>query len=164
MLSLIVACSKEKRVIGKDGKIPWDLPDDRKNFKKITMGNILIMGRKTYESIGHPLEGRVVIVLSNTKNFLVEGSLYTVRNLEAAFRLAEQMQKQVRANEIIICGGQSIYEDTIDKVDKIYLAEVESDVEGDTFFPEFNRDNFVLLGIDPGEGEIPHKFLTFGRC
>lgn len=137
MISIIAALTKD-RVIGKDNKMPWYLPEDLKNFKRITKGNTIIMGRKTYESIGRPLPGRKNIVLSSTMTsdsdkLLVCGSFESV--LDAA---------KLENKEIFIIGGANVYAQALSLTDKMYLSYVKQSYEGDTFFPEFDKNNWDI--------------------
>jgi dihydrofolate reductase len=130
MVSLIVAKS-ENNVIGKDGNIPWYIPEDLKRFKKITTNNVVIMGRKTYESLPkeyRPLPNRLNIIISRNKNYKAENCL-VFNNLEKAIRKAGTNK------EIFIIGGSEIYNEGLKYTNKIYLTEVLGDFDGDTHFP-----------------------------
>lgn len=133
MLALIVARSKNN-VIGKDGTIPWNIKGEQKQFKELTTGNTVIMGRKTFEDIGRPLPNRLNIVISNTHKYK-GNNIITVHNLEQALYLA--------TDNAFIIGGYNLFKEAIDLVDKMYITEVNLDIEnGDVFFPEFDEDNF----------------------
>ncbi len=146
MISLIVACAKNN-VIGNKGHIPWDLPEDRQRFKKLTLGSVVIMGRRTFEEIfekfGGGLPDRETIVVSKTQDFNGE-QLYTARSLEDALLLA---QKNFSEKDIFICGGESIYKEAITKklVEKMYITKVNLEPEGDTFFPQFDESEFEVV-------------------
>lgn len=129
MISFIVAAAKN-RVIGKEGGIPWYLPADLAHFKQITMGHPMIMGRKTYESIGRVLPGRTNIVITRQKDYASEGSR-VVSSIEQAI---EEAKLAEGSEEVFIIGGQEIYKQAMPLVDKIYLTKVHVTVEGDTFF------------------------------
>lgn len=131
--SLIVAMS-ENRVIGKNNQLPWHLPNDLKHFKAITMGKIIIMGRKTYESIGRVLPGRPNIILSSNLEYLVPGG-EVVHDIKALMALEADSD-----SEKMIIGGAMLYEDFLNKVDTIYLTKIHAVVEGDTFFPVLSND------------------------
>jgi len=133
IISLIVAMAKN-RVIGKDNEMPWHLPADLKHFKTVTLGKPIIMGRKTYESIGRPLPGRLNIVMSRDKNYTLEGC-ETVISLEEALTLTADVE------EVMIIGGGYLYEQTILQADKLYLTFIDLDVQGDTFFPKYEHLN-----------------------
>lgn len=131
-ISLIVAMDRN-RVIGNKGKLPWHISADLKNFKAITMGKPIIMGRKTHESIGRPLPGRENVVITRDKNYKAEGCT-VLHSLEEVF------EKYNNLEEIMIMGGADLYEQTLDKANRIYLTEVHAEVEGDTYFPDFDRE------------------------
>ena len=125
-LSIIVAMSKN-RVIGKDNKMPWHLSNDLKNFKKITIGKTIVMGRLTYDSIGKPLPERKNIVLSRN---LIDSNVFVFDNFEEVLNFTKD------EDEVFIIGGQDIYSQTIDKVNKLYLTTIDANIEGDKYFPE----------------------------
>lgn len=131
MVTIIAAVSKNN-VIGKNNQIPWSIPEDMEHFKKITMGKTVVMGRKTYESIGKPLKGRKIIVVSTTKNFDCDG-VETVPSFEMAF---------LKSRKLIVAGGEKIYEEALPFAKKIYLTRVDMVTEGDAFFPEFDESKF----------------------
>ena len=136
MIAIIVAMS-ENRVIGREGKIPWDLPEDRKKFQMLTMGNAIVMGRRTYDEIGHPLPGRMTYLLSGTKKVELE-NCHTVQSLEEVWE-----KEKNTGRDIFICGGASVYEEALRNTDKIYVTKLLEKVEGDTFFPMFSEEEFV---------------------
>lgn len=127
-ISIIVAVS-ENGVIGKDNQLLWRLPDDLKRFKQLTLGHPMIMGRKTFESIGKPLPGRTSIVITSQKNFNVDGILVT-HSLEEALHIARGIEQ----TEAFIIGGGDIYKQALPLADRLYVTEVETVMDGDTFF------------------------------
>ncbi len=133
LISLIVAMAN-KRVIGKDNEMPWHLPADLGHFKSKTLGKPIIMGRKTYESIGRPLPGRKNIVMSRDKNYSLEGC-ETVTSLQEALLLVSDVE------EVMIIGGGFLYEQTISFADRLYLTFIDLNVDGDTLFPDFEKLN-----------------------
>jgi dihydrofolate reductase len=137
IISLIVAMD-EQRGIGKAGKLPWRLSSDLKRFRELTMGHHLIVGRKTFESIGKPLEGRQMIVVTRDENFRPAGCIVS-HSIEAAFAVARER----RENEVFVIGGAEIYTQTLGFADRIYLTEVHAKVSADTFFPEFSKDSWI---------------------
>lgn len=137
MISVVVAVS-ENQVIGKDNRLLWRLSNDMKFFKSLTMGGVLIMGRKTFESIGKALPGRVNMVISRQKNWSADQVL-TAKSIEDAFATAKQ-----EAKEIFVIGGGEIYRQTLQQADRIYLTRVHAEVEGDTFFPILDEHTWVL--------------------
>ena len=134
-ISMIVAMSKN-RVIGKDNVMPWHLSDDLKNFKKITMGKTIIMGRRTYDSIGKALPGRKNVILSRN---LKDKDILVFDNLENA------LVNVGNEEEIFIIGGQDIYSQTINKANKLYLTTINDEIEGDKFFPDFDNSNWDIV-------------------
>lgn len=130
-ISIIVAMAKH-RVIGKDKDMPWHLPADLKHFRVKTEGKPIIMGRKTYESIGRPLPKRHNIIVSRNADYEAEGC-DVVDSLEAAVKIAGDVE------ELFIIGGGFLYEQTIDQADRLYLTFIDVEVDGDTFFPPYEQ-------------------------
>ncbi|TQV89123.1 type 3 dihydrofolate reductase [Aliikangiella coralliicola] len=131
VISLVCAMAKN-RVIGKDNQMPWHLPADLKHFKSVTLGKPIVMGRKTYESIGRPLPGRRNIVISRNSDYQVEGC-DTATSLESALALLEGVE------EVMVIGGGRIYSQALAMADKLFLTFIDLDIEGDTHFPEFEH-------------------------
>lgn len=156
MIGLIVAYTKN-RVIGNKGQIPWKIKGEQKRFRELTTGNIVVMGRRSYEEIGFPLPNRTTIVVSNTKNFDQE-NCYTVGSLEEAINLGKTMNKN-----IYISGGAGLYAEAIDIVEKMYITEIDAVIEGDTFFPEFDEKLFEKTIDCEVDGEIPYTYVTYTR-
>lgn len=138
-ISMIAAIAKENRAIGKNNKLLWNIPEDLTRFKKITSGHPIIMGRKTYESIGRPLPGRTNIVLSRNIEKNIEGCILA-STLEEAIKKAIEIDKA----EIFIIGGGEIFKKGILVADKLYLTLVEGDFEGDVFFPDYSAFTHAL--------------------
>lgn len=132
MISMIAAMA-EQRVIGKDNQMPWHLPADFAWFKRCTLGKPVIMGRKTYQSIGRPLPGRHNIVISRDANLQIEGG-DVVTSIDAA------LAKAGAVDEIMIIGGGSLYAACLPLADKLYLTQIHADLEGDTQFPEWGSE------------------------
>ena len=128
LISIIVAVAKNG-VIGKDNQLLWRLPDDLKRFKQLTLGHPMIMGRKTFESIGKPLPGRTSIVITNQKDFSVEGIL-VAHSLDEALNIARGLEEK----EAFIIGGGEIYKQALPLTDHLYVTEVDLVIDGDTFF------------------------------
>jgi dihydrofolate reductase len=139
-LVLVVAVA-ENGVIGRKGQLPWRIPGDLKHFKAVTMGKPMIMGRKTYESIGRPLPGRTSIVLTRDKSWRAEGVLVG-HSLEEILKLANDDAKKSGAREIAVIGGSALFEETLPIAAKIELTEVHAKPEGDVFFPDYDRAAF----------------------
>ncbi len=136
-LSIIVAMSNN-RAIGKDNQLLWHLPEDLRYFKQITMGKPIVMGRKTFESIGRPLPGRLNIVITRQNDWSHDG-VRVVHSIDEALRLAEAQSMIDGINEIMVIGGAEIYKTALPKTDKLYLTRVDADIEGDAFFPEIDE-------------------------
>ena len=122
----------KNRVIGKDNQMPWHLPADLKHFKSVTMSKPIVMGRKTFESIGRPLPGRQNVIISRNKNFQAEGC-DVVESIEAALALL------VDSDEIMIIGGGFLNSQMIDMADRLHLTFIDLETDGDTHFPEFEH-------------------------
>ena len=138
-LAHVVAVS-ENGVIGSQGNLPWYLPEDLKRFKRLTLGHILIMGRKTYESIGRALPGRYTIVVSRHEITLPH-DVSLVHSIDDAFALAHSL-KQSWGEEVFVVGGGEIYLETLAFVEKIHLTRVHRVSDGDTFYPEPDSGKF----------------------
>jgi dihydrofolate reductase len=148
--SLVVAMARN-RVIGRDNALPWRLPAELAHFKRVTMGHPIIMGRKTYESIGKPLPGRMNIVVSRNRGFTAPG-VTVVDSLESAYAAAGD------AEEVSIIGGTSLFEAALPTADCIHLTEVEADVEGDTWFPKFDRGEWTEREIARHPADEKHAY------
>ncbi|MDH5480253.1 MAG: dihydrofolate reductase, partial [Nitrosomonas sp.] len=137
--SILVAMARNK-VIGKNNALPWHLPADLRHFKFLTMGHSIIMGRKTYESIGKPLPGRANVIVTHQTNFHAPGTA-VVNSIEEAFELSLGSHQSSDENgESFIIGGAELYRQTLKFCHRMYITEIQQDFEGDTFFPEFNQD------------------------
>ncbi|MEH6627485.1 MAG: dihydrofolate reductase [Motiliproteus sp.] len=164
-LALIVAQS-ENRVIGRNNKLPWHLPEDLKYFKSVTMGKAIIMGRKTYDSIGRPLPGRTNIVVTRDTEYFVEG-VEVVHSLEAAMDKAEALSLINGNDEALIIGGSELYRQALSKADRLYLTQVHHQITGDACFPELDlsewhqvgREDFTADGCNPYD----YSFLVLDR-
>ena len=137
-ISIIVAMSKN-RVIGRDNDMPWHLSNDLKNFKKITMGKMVVMGRLTYQSIGRPLPNRQNIVLS--RNF-VDTNVLIVNNLQEVLNFSKD------EDEVFIIGGEDIYRQTINKANKIYLTTIDEEIAGDKYFPDIDLSSWDKISSE----------------
>ncbi len=143
-LSLIVAIS-QNGCIGINNKLPWYLPEDLKYFRRLTTGNIVIMGRKTFESIGKPLPNRQNIVISRNTNFAAE-SIKTVSSIEQALHVANSMADISGIEEAFIMGGAQIYEQSLPLAQRLYITEVKKTVTGDAFFPSIDLAQWQEIG------------------
>ena len=138
IISLVAAMAKD-RVIGKDNQMPWHLPADLKHFKSVTLGKPIIMGRKTFESIGRALPGRQNIVISRNSDYQAE-NCDMAESFEAALSLTEN------ADEVMVIGGGFLYAKTLDIADKLYLTFIDLEIEGDTQFPDYSHLNLTEVG------------------
>ena len=157
---VLVAAHARNGVIGRDGDMPWRLPSDLKHFKAATLGTPVIMGRKTWLSIGRPLPGRANIVVSRS-GFSAEG-VETVASLEAALELARDRAQPDGAEQVSIIGGGQIYAQAIGLADELLLTEVDADIEGDTVFPEIDSTVWQKLSLsEPVKSEKDSHSVRF---
>jgi len=156
MFSLIAAIAKNG-CIGKNNRIPWNIPEDFQYFKKTTLGKTCLMGQATFESIldylGKPLPGRQTVVLSRDKNFKAPEGVRIFDDLEKAFI-------ELKNEDVFICGGASIYQQTINRVDTLYITHVDKEVEGDVFFPEIDKNIWQETWREEHEG---FSFLKYEK-
>lgn len=172
MIALIVARSRNN-VIGKGGHIPWQIEGEQKQFKELTSGNIVIMGRRTYEEIGHPLPGRLTLVVSKSRKFTGQ-NLMTAGSVKEALEVAgscdlaglDQTGKRIdfSGRDIFIAGGYGIYKEALPYADKMYITEVELEIEGgDSFFPDFDKAAFEMTEGESGGKEIKYKRTIYKK-
>jgi dihydrofolate reductase len=158
-LSIIVAMD-QKGVIGINNTLPWRLSADLKNFKAVTMGKPIIMGRKTWESIGKPLPGRDNIIITRNPDYTADGA--TVFH-----SLDEALERYHSAVEVVIIGGHDIFKAALEQADRLYLTEVLADVEGDTWFPVFDRTEWKQTQCQQfaadEKNEYPFRFTVLER-
>lgn len=156
----MVAAIAKNNVLGKDNKLIWHLPADLKMFKNLTSGNTILMGRKTFESIGNPLPNRENIVITRDKNFIAEGCLI--------FNSIENALENLKTREkIYIVGGAAIYRECMEIAAKLYITHLDLEVEGDVYFPIINPNVWKLeseeIGIVDEKNLIPHRFCVYIR-
>lgn len=158
-LSLIVAAASNN-IIGSDGGLPWHLPDDLGHFKRLTTGKPVIMGRRTFESIGRPLHGRRNIVMTRQADYAAKGC-------EVVSSVNEALELVHGADEAMIIGGAQVYRDFLPHADRIYLTRVQADVEGDTHFPEIDESAWRLVTSQHHGADDKHAYafdlLVFER-
>ncbi len=147
-----------KRGIGKKNKLMWHIPGELPRFKRITTGHPVIMGRKTYESIGRPLPNRTNIVITRDTNYKAEECL-VVESIEKAIEIAKEKDQ----NEIFIIGGGEIYRQALPMVDKLYITLVKGDFSADTFFPKYPEFKKVISEEGNEDGEYKYKFVELER-
>lgn len=152
-----ITAVSSNNVIGIQNKLPWHIPEDLKFFRDKTRNCTVIMGRKTFESLGSPLPGRKNIVISRKKSF--EGVLMA-EGVDSAIKKA---QKEKNPNEIFIIGGAEIYKQSLNSVQKIYLTRIHKNYEGDVFYPEVPKDQFYLAEKIDHKGDPDFSFLTYIR-
>jgi len=156
----------ENRVIGRDGGLPWHLSGDLQYFKRVTMGKPMIMGRKTFESIGRPLPGRLNIVVTRDATYATD-NVMVVHSLEQALDAARERAEADGIDEVMIIGGGQIYGDALPVTDRVYLTEVHASVDGDTVFPDLAEDQWreTAREMHPGNkaGEPGYSFVILDR-
>lgn len=148
--SLVVAMARN-RVIGRDNQLPWRLPADLAYFKQVTMGHPIIMGRRTWESIGRPLPGRQNIVVTRQRDYQAAGCT-VVGSLDQAWAAAGD------AGEVCVIGGTSIFAEALPSADRIHLTEVDAEVPGDTYFPPFDRSEWVEREVSRQPVDARHEY------
>ncbi|AEN88050.1 dihydrofolate reductase [Priestia megaterium] len=160
MISLIVAMD-QNRLIGKENDLPWRLPEDLKYFKRITTSHTIVMGRKTFESIGRPLPNRENVVLTRQKDYQQEGAtvIHSVEELEAL-----DAEKE---DELFVIGGATLYEQTLDVANRLYITHIEESFEGDTHFPAVNLSEWRVIskqqGIKDEKNPYTYYFTVYER-
>ena len=161
MLSIIVAKAKNN-IIGKDNKLLWNIPEDLKRFKKLTTGHVIIMGRKTFESIGRVLPDRKHIIFSQNR-----GLKYDDENVEVVHSMLEIKEYIDNDEENFVIGGAMIYNLLMPHVSKMYVTEIDKDFEGDAFFPKINEDIWEVVEEEKGlvdeESNLNFSYITYER-
>lgn len=152
----MIAALAENRVIGRDNQLPWHLPADLKHFKALTLGKPIIMGRKTWDSLGRPLPGRLNIVVSRQADLVLEGA-EVYPSLEAAVVRAQEWANEQGVDEVMLIGGAQLYAQGMAQADRLYLTRVALSPEGDAWFPEFDLGQWTLVSNtqNPAEGDKP---------
>lgn len=138
----LIAAMGTNRVIGADGALPWRLRTDLRRFKALTMGKPILMGRKTWESIGRALPGRANIVLSQDRALLVAGG-WVMPSLASALALGQAIAARMHANEVCVIGGETLYAQTLALAERLYLTQVDASPDGDARFPNFDAADFL---------------------
>ena len=157
MILSLIAAMASNRVIGDKGDIPWQVPGEQKMFKKITLGHTVIMGRKTYESLGRPLPERTNIVITRQTDYQAPGCT-VVHNLDAAIAACAPDEQ-----EAFICGGGQLYHESLPMADKIYLTVIPRQIPGDTYFPEIAEADFAIITSEDIDGIEPYHFYIYQR-
>lgn len=161
ILSAIAAMAKN-RVIGSNGDLPWRIPEDFKFFKDKTTGHMMIMGRKTFESLGGPLPNRLHVVITRQKDYSPEGAIVFHSVKEAVDYCRTQTAKW--GDEVFIAGGGEIYKEMLPITDRIYLTEIQKEFPGDAKFPEFSKTEFKEVERRHREQPVPFDFVTYERA
>ena len=158
-LSIVVAMD-ENRLIGKDNKLPWHLPADLAYFKKITTGKSIVMGRKTYDSIGRPLPNRRNIVISRNSKTLITGC-------EVLTSIDEVLSTTKDEDEVMIIGGASLCEQLLPQVSRLYITKIEGKFNGDVYFPEYDKSDWRQVSceshLSDASNQYPYHFLVLER-
>lgn len=158
-ISLIAAIASGNRALGKDNKLIYKIPDDLKRFKELTTGHVVIMGRKTFESIGRALPNRMNIIVTSRPELLKDKGVFPVPNLREAFYVAEDKEKK----EIFVIGGANIYEQTIGRANKLYLTIVEGNPDADAYFPDYSDFKIIVFEKEGEYDSLKYKFLDLER-
>ena len=160
MIKSIIVAKGKNNVIGKDNQLLWRLSADLKRFKAITMGHTMIMGRKTFESIGKALPGRKTIIITRNTEFKIDGCV-SVLSINEAYELCKN------ESEIFVVGGAEIYKQTISDIDKLYITEVDVDIDGDAYFPETNSLEWKTISTESftidEKNEHSYSFINLER-
>lgn len=154
----IIAAIGERRELGKDNKLLWHIPEDMKHFKDLTSGHVVIMGRKTFESIGRLLPNRFNIIVTHNPSKIVEGAIFA-SSIEEALKIA----KDIKTDEIFIIGGAQIYNQAISLADKLYLTLVKGIYDADVFFPDYSAFKKIISQKTINDGQITFLELAKGR-
>jgi dihydrofolate reductase len=158
-LSLIAALGAHTRVIGAAGRLLWRIPEDLVRFKTLTLGHPIIMGRKTFDSIGRPLPGRTNIVVTRNTAWTHEG-VTVAHTVDEALAHA----RTIDTEEIFVIGGGELYTQTIDRADRLYLTLIEDDTPGDTYFPTYENTHVrTTLEVPKQRGSLHYQFSTYER-
>lgn len=161
----MIAAMSRNRVIGVGNRLPWYLPEDLKRFKRLTLGKPLVMGRKTFESIGRPLPGRLNIVITRDANYRHEG-IRVCHSLDEALRLADHQALIDAADEIMVMGGGEIYQLALPAAVRLHLTEVAVELDGDAFFPcvdSMQWQEVERTHVTPPPGQPDYAFVQYRR-
>jgi len=150
----MIAAMADNRVIGRDNKMPWHLPEELAYFKQVTMGKPIVMGRNTFESIGRPLPGRKNIVISRDTQLKIDGAT-VVNSIDAAIEAGDDCE------ELMIIGGAMLYNEMLPRTDILYLTEIDLNVEGDTYFPDYNKYSWEKVDTEMHQSKSGINFGTF---
>jgi len=168
MKKIIVVAKSANNVIGVDNTLPWHLPEDLKHFKQVTLGHPLIMGRLTYESIGRPLPGRKTIVVTRDPNWSAgHEAVHTASSIDAAYACAERLAEEMGVDAVMIVGGAGIYQQTLSDCDELSVTQIDTEIEGDAFFPELDSGQWVIVErsdhISSADEKLRFSCLRYSR-
>ncbi|WP_439887129.1 dihydrofolate reductase [Pseudomonas sp. MBLB4123] len=161
----LIAALAQNRVIGRDNQLPWHLPADLKHFKALTLGKPIIMGRKTWDSLGRPLPGRLNLVVSRQPGLALAGA-EVFASLDAALARADEWAREQGVEELMLIGGAQLYGQALAQAERLYLTRVALEPEGDAWFPEFSETDWRRAAVDhqPATADAPpHAFETWVR-
>lgn len=161
-VALIVAVA-ENGVIGKQGAMPWHLPDELAHFKRVTMGKPIIMGRKTFQSLGRSLPGRTNIVVTRDAAFAVPDGVIVTHDLEDAIKQARAIAERDGASEIMVIGGAQIYAAAMPMASRLYLTRIHRSYEGDAWFSWPDREGWIETGREDREGDPAYSLMVYER-
>ena len=157
MILSLIAAMAENRVIGIKQKLPWDLPADLKRFRALTKGHPCVMGRKTFDSIGHPLPNRPNIMVSRQKGLAIEG-------VKVVSSVAAALESYLKSDEeVFILGGGELFDQTWRQADRLYLTVIHQQFEGDAFFPAFDPSLFKVTFQETHQEPLPYEFINYER-
>lgn len=154
----LIAALASNSTIGRDGQIPWHIPGELAYFKRITLGHPIVMGRRTWESIGRPLPGR--------RNVVVTRTITAVPGIEVVGSFAKALTLLTDADEVFVIGGARLYAETLPQASRLFLTEIEADIEGDTYFPPFDRSEWRETRRDSvaeADGQPAHSYVVYER-
>ncbi|WP_461201403.1 dihydrofolate reductase [Anoxybacillus sp. TBDG-1] len=161
LISIIVAMDRN-RVIGYNNTLPWYLPADLAYFKRVTMGHPIVMGRKTFVSIGRPLPGRINIILTRDKTFLVNSNVQVIHSMDHIRQIEQQY------GHVFIIGGAQVFEQAMSLADRLYVTHIDATFTGDTFFPPIDEKQWALRtarqGVQDEKNRYPHTFCIYERA
>ena len=156
MIISLIAAMGRNYVIGKDNSLPWKLPEDMKRFKELTLNKPVVMGRKTFESIGKPLPDRKNIILTRDKNYSVQGCI-VVHSAEEALKAAKGTE------EVMIIGGEQIFKEFLPIANKMYLTFIDEEFEGDAYFPEYSVNEWKEVKKEEHENDYKYAFVDLEK-
>jgi dihydrofolate reductase len=156
----LIAAMSSNRVIGVENRLPWNIPEDLKRFRALTANHVIVMGRKTFESIGRPLPGRDNRIITRQKDYRPEG-VKVYSSLTDA--LKEPVPAELKSDEIFVIGGGEIYQQALKFADRIHLTVIDQEFEGDAYFPDFADLKFVEVASENRYEPLPYRFLTLQR-